>query len=105
MENRISAIIIDPLKKEHDYNHITTEGTIWDTRYGEKGFELHVYQNAKKLYENLSMHRSVDCIVTFDYCDADDFMYSIVHIKPFEKNGSFYISYGSTYFILQNQHY
>ena len=73
MENRISAIIIDPLKKEHDYNHITTEGTIWDTRYGEKGFELHVYQNAKKLYENLSMHRSVDCIVTFDYCDADDF--------------------------------
>lgn len=39
------------------------------------------------------------------YCDADDFLLSRVHILPFEKNGSFYITYGSTYFLFKNMHY
>lgn len=82
MENRISAIIIDPRKKEHNYNNISVEGTIWNTRYGEKSFDLHVYANANNLYENMSIHRSVDCIITFDYCSENDF--KILNASSFE---------------------
>lgn len=96
------------------YNNPSFDSTL-------KGIEIDIDLETEKvtrvltLYKSESLYKSsVDFILNnfFEvdfggtyYCDADDFMYSIVHIKPFEKNGSFYISYGSTYFILQNQHY
>ena len=96
------------------YNNPSFDSTL-------KGIEIDIDLETEKvtrvltIYKSESLYKSsVDFIqnnfyeVDFGgtyYCDADDFMYSIVHIKPFEKNGSFYISYGSTYFILQNQHY
>ena len=39
------------------------------------------------------------------YCDAEDFFETRVHIYPFENDGNYYISYGSTFFLLTNWHY
>ncbi len=39
------------------------------------------------------------------FCDAEDFDETRVHINPIENNGSYYISYGSTFFALANGHY
>lgn len=96
------------------YNNPSFDSTL-------KGIEIDIDLETEKvtriltLFKSESLYKSSVALIQSNfyevdfgsiyYCDADDFMYSIVHIRPFEKDGAFYIAYGSTYFILQNQHY
>lgn len=73
MENRISAVIIDPLKKEHDYTQVNTKDTIYYVSYGELGFDLHVINNAKNIMNVLSKHRGFDCLITIGDLLQEDF--------------------------------
>ena len=82
MENRISAIIIDPLKKEHDYTQVNTEDTKFFVPWGERSFDLHIIKNAKNIQQDLSKWRGFDCLITLGDIPQDDI--DILNDLPFE---------------------
>lgn len=69
---------------------------------------LSIYDNEDRYNSDVSFIKQKFFAVEFGniyYCDAEDFSETRVHIYPFEKDGNYYISYGSTYFFLTNWHY
>lgn len=65
MRNKISAIIIDPLKDEHNYDEVNIIHDFWYYRpYGEAGFDLKVLKNTENILKELDTFRGVDCIIT-----------------------------------------
>lgn len=65
MRNKISAIIIDPLKDEHNYDEVNIVDDFWYYRpYGEAGFDLKVLKNTENILKELDTFRGVDCIIT-----------------------------------------
>jgi hypothetical protein len=61
MIERISAVIIDPLKNEHDYSIIKTQKR-YD--YDEENFDLLVLENADDVLSRLSEFKGYDCLIT-----------------------------------------
>jgi glycosyltransferase involved in cell wall biosynthesis len=61
MKTKISAIIIDPLKKEHNYNNIRSYFISEDY---DESFDISVYKDSDNWLNVLHKNRGVDCIIT-----------------------------------------
>lgn len=65
MRNRISALIIDPEYKSHDYSLITTEGDpIYGYKFGEHGFDLKILENTDDILKEINKFIGFDCMIT-----------------------------------------
>lgn len=65
MQKRISALIIDPHQKDHDYALVNTENDYeYRQPYGENGFDITVMSDTDKILTAINKARGVDCIVT-----------------------------------------
>lgn len=83
MRNRISALILDPQKDEHNYDDVRLiPGDLYYRNYSEHGFDLFVQENDKDVTKILDRERTIDCIVTIG---DDNFQYfSELRKLPFE---------------------
>lgn len=90
MKNRISAIIVDPLKNEHDYSNIHTDffnGNVNET------FDIKVVKNTNDWISVLNKNRGFDSIITignninFEPLNDMSFEYrkKWVHIENFDE--------------------
>ena len=61
MRKRISALIIDSKKSEHDYNSILMENA---PEWFENGYDITVIDNTKNILSDLNKIRGVDSIIT-----------------------------------------
>ena len=61
MKNKISAIIIDPNKDQHNYTGIKTS---YNLNKNDQTFDLKVYKNTENWTEKLNDNRGFDCIIT-----------------------------------------
>lgn len=61
MKKKISAIIVDPNKDEHDYREIRSNYTNW--AYDET-FDIRVYKNTEDWLSVLHKNRGFDCLIT-----------------------------------------
>lgn len=93
MRNRISSIIIDPNKSEHDYNSlILTKESQYYYSYGEIGFDLKVLDSSINILNELDEFRGVDCIITIgdgiDFtplCDLSiEYRFKWIHVTEFD---------------------
>lgn len=65
MRNKISALIIDPHMKEHDYRKVTVENDFKYYRpYGELGFDLKVIPDTSNIMSDLNSFKGFDCMIT-----------------------------------------
>jgi glycosyltransferase involved in cell wall biosynthesis len=65
MKTRISAIIIDPLKDEHNYDEVNIENDyLYYRPYGEIGFDISVVKSADNINSTLNLNRGFDCLIT-----------------------------------------
>ena len=81
MQNRISAIIIDPLKDEHDYSQLNIEGDyLYYRPYGELYFDLCVIDSSENIYEIFDKNRGFDCLITI----GDNINFDILNDMSFE---------------------
>lgn len=76
MRNRISAVIIDPEKEQHNYDDVKVS-KLWDIY--EDGFDLNVIKDTKNIYEKLSGYRGYDCIITI----GNDIDFTPLNDMPF----------------------
>lgn len=90
MRNIISALIIDPLKEEHNYDDVKVYKQ-WDTY--EDGFDIKVLKNADNILKELNKFRGVDCIITIGDVDCTelnalsfDFRKKWIHYDDFNAN-------------------
>lgn len=61
MKSKISAIIVDPLKNEHNYNNIRT---YYLGEHEDETFDIKVYRNTEGWLEVLDKNRGFDCLIT-----------------------------------------
>lgn len=61
MKTKISAVIIDPLKREHDYTQIRSNYLHEDK---DETFDLKVYKDTNNIIENLDFNRGFDVLIT-----------------------------------------
>lgn len=74
MRNRISALIIDPHKKDHNYNLVTVEkDPVYFRSYGEYGFDLRVISDASNILSEMNQFRGFDCMITVGNPEEFDF--------------------------------
>jgi glycosyltransferase involved in cell wall biosynthesis len=74
MRNKISALIIDPQMKKHDYRKVTTENVYkYYISYGELGFDLKVIPDTSNIMTDLNAFKGVDCIITVGDLSEIDF--------------------------------
>ena len=64
MKTKISAVIIDPLKREHDYTQIRSNYLHEDK---DETFDLKVYKDTNNIIENLDFNRGFDVLITTIY--------------------------------------
>lgn len=65
MRNRISALIIDPHKQDHNYNLVTIENDpVYFRSYGEYGFDLRVISDTSNILSEMNQFRGFDCLIT-----------------------------------------
>lgn len=65
MRNRISALIIDPHKQDHNYNLVTIENDpVYFRSYGEYGFDLRVISDTNNILSEMNQFRGFDCLIT-----------------------------------------
>lgn len=64
MRNLISALIIDPLKDEHDYSKVVITDTTFYIRTGEQGFDINVLTNTNNILSELNKFKGFDSIIT-----------------------------------------
>lgn len=76
MKNRISALIIDPLKNEHNYD-LRYEHTF---DHCERGFDLTIIENSDNINKILSNDRGFDCILTI----GENINFEPLNNLPFE---------------------
>lgn len=94
MRNKISALIIDPYKNEHDYSTIVTTNTLYDCPYGEQGFDLKVIPSTENILLILNQFRGVDCIITIgneiDFTPLSNLSFEYrkrwIHLEEFNSN-------------------
>lgn len=67
MTPKLSILIVDPRKAEHDYNSITSERII---SYGEISFNVTVVEDTSNILKDLNRSKVVDCIVTIGAVDT-----------------------------------
>lgn len=77
MRPKLSAIIIDPKKSEHDYNDIYT---VQYYRGAETGFDIMVYTDTDNILSKLNQFRGFDCLVTI----GSSTQFSTLNPLPFE---------------------
>lgn len=77
MRPKLSAIIIDPKKSEHDYDDIYTAQYY---RGAETGFDLMVYTDIDNILSKLNQFRGFDCLITI----GDGEYFSALNPLPFE---------------------
>ena len=81
MQNRISAIIIDPLKNEHNYSELNIKGDyLYYRAYGELDFDLCVVDSSDNIYEIFDKNRGFDCLITI----GNDIDFTELNIMSFE---------------------
>ena len=61
MKNKISAIIIDPLKSEHNYTEIKSH---YFNNDNDESFDIKVYKNTNNWLTVLNENRGFDCLIT-----------------------------------------
>lgn len=61
MRNKISAVIIDKKKSEHDYDKVIT---YYLPEWVERKYDIAVYDNADNILSKLNINRGFDCIIT-----------------------------------------
>ena len=91
MRNRITAVIIDPLKNEHDYSIIKTTKKY---EYDEEDFDLLILDSSDKIIEKLSDFKGYDCIITIgsniDCTELNNASFEVrkkwVHLEEFNKD-------------------
>ena len=64
MRNKISALIIDPLKNEHNYDQVVTTNTYYNCSFGEQGFDLCIIPTTENIFYMLNQFKGLDCIIT-----------------------------------------
>lgn len=94
MRNKISALIIDPHKNEHNYDAVVTTNTRYNCSYGEQGFELKVIPTTENILLILHQFRGVDCIITIgneiDFTPLSNLSFEYrkrwIHLEEFNSN-------------------
>lgn len=61
MKNKISALIVDPLKDNHDYSNIRS---YYLTENDDESFDIKVYKNTEDWLSVLDKNRGFDCLIT-----------------------------------------
>lgn len=61
MRNKISAVIIDRKKNEHNYDNVIS---YYLPEWVERKYELAVYDNADNILSKLNINRGFDCLIT-----------------------------------------
>ena len=69
MKNKISAIIIDKNKNEHDYENLIS---YYIPDWAEKKFDLTVYDNTENILSKLNLNRGFDSLITVGEIDNFD---------------------------------
>ena len=64
MRNKISALIIDPHKKDHNYNDVNIKND-WKyfRSYGEIGFDIKVITETSNILYELNQFKGFDCLI------------------------------------------
>ena len=91
MQKRITAVIIDPLKNEHDYSTIKTTKRY---EFDEENFDLLVLDGTDKILEKLSDFKGYDCLITIgdniDCTELNNASFEVrkrwVHLEEFNKD-------------------
>ena len=93
MKVRISALIIDPKKEQHDYSKVVlTESSPYYYNYAEHGFDLAVYEDSAEILRKIKEASTVDCIITIgdkiDFTPLNSLSYDYrkrwIHLNEFE---------------------
>lgn len=77
MRNRLSAIIIDPLKNEHDYSLVKTDKI---SEYDEEYFDLLILETSKGIFNEINKFKSFDCLITI----GNDIDFSVLNLSSFQ---------------------
>ena len=67
MTPKISALIIDSKKSEHDYSKVNTKDIVY---LGDPAFDLTVVENTDNVFSEINKHKIIDSIVTIG-CSCD----------------------------------
>jgi len=75
MKSKLSVIVIDPKKDEHDYSTICTD---FNVSARDQSFDIKVFKNTENWLERLNGNRGFDCLITLkgqgeiDYTPLND---------------------------------
>ena len=61
MRNKITALIIDTQKNEHDYSNVSMKNT---AEWFEKDFEIKVLSDSKNILSEINKFKGIDSIIT-----------------------------------------
>lgn len=65
MRNKISALIIDPLAKEHDYSLVKVQDDwYYGYPFGEHAFDISVIKDTSNILKEINKFKGFDCLIT-----------------------------------------
>ena len=83
MRNRISALIIDPHKKDHNYDNVNIKNDwLYFRPYGELGFDIKVITETSNILSELNQFKGFDCLITVG--NPDEFNFAPLNELSFE---------------------